>query len=536
MDKRAEPGLNEEAEAIAAPEVQAGARSARLVGAGILLSRITGLVRERVFAHYFGTSLYADVFRGALRLPNVLQNLLGEGTLSASFIPVYAELIHQKKYEEAGRVAGAIFALLLAIAGALALIGVAFAPLLVDVFLAGFDGERRELAVQAVRIIFPMTGVLVLSAWSLGILNSHRRFFIPYVAPVLWNAAMIGALIIFGGRTDQRGLVIALAWGALIGGGLQFAIQLPWVLMLDRRLKLGWGRDNPGVRQTVRNAVPAIFGRGVVQVSGWIDLVLASFLAEGAIAAIGFAFTLYILPVSLFGMSVAAAELPELSRERGSAGVLQQRVNTGLHQIAFFILPSFIGYLVIGDIIVAALYQTGDFGRDDTMFVYVVLAGQSLGLLASTMTRMFSSTFFALGDTKTPARVALQRVLISTALAAALMLPFDQLSILGHPLGALGLVLAGALGAWFEWFRLRRILAHRIGAVGFAARDWLRMGSAALAGAGTARLVLWGLPALHPILEAVAALVPFAAVYFGLTGWWGMGEAARFLKRFRRAA
>src|SRR5690606_8816865 len=139
-------------------------------------------------------------------------NLLGEGTLSASFIPVYAELLEEGREEEAGRVAGAVFGLLVALAGGLALLGILFAPVLVSVFTPGFEGPRRELTIVAVRIIFPMTGVLVLSAWALGILNSHRRFFISYVAPVAWNAAIITTLVVFGGERSPSGLVIAVAW------------------------------------------------------------------------------------------------------------------------------------------------------------------------------------------------------------------------------------------------------------------------------------------------------------------------------------
>jgi len=167
--------------------------SSTLIAAGILSSRIVGLIRERAIATYFGTGLHADVIGAGLRMPNVLQNLLGEGTLSASFIPVYSELLGQGKTREAGRVAGAMFGLLLGVAGAISLLGVLLAPLLVSLFTPGFEGQRRELMIAVVRIFFPMTGVLVLSAWALGILNSHRKFFLPYFAPVLWNAAIIAA-------------------------------------------------------------------------------------------------------------------------------------------------------------------------------------------------------------------------------------------------------------------------------------------------------------------------------------------------------
>ncbi len=205
----------------APPPAPAPQRSSRvasaLIAAGILLSRIVGLIRERVVATYFGTGLHADVFSAGLRAPNVLQNLLGEGTLSASFIPVYSELLGQGRTKEAGRVAGAMFSLLLGIAGVISLLGVLFAPVLVTIFTPGFEGQRRELMIAFVRIIFPMTGVLVLSAWALGILNSHRKFFIPYFAPVMWNAAIIGALVAFNGRVSLDGLLMAAALGRARG-------------------------------------------------------------------------------------------------------------------------------------------------------------------------------------------------------------------------------------------------------------------------------------------------------------------------------
>ena len=228
-------------------------------------------------------------------MPNVLQNLLGEGTLSASFIPVYARLLEQGRKEEAGRFAGAIFALLIAVAGVLTLIGVALAPVLVSVFAAGFTGPKHDLAVACTRIIFPMTGVLVLSAWALGILNSHCQFFVPYFAPVLWNVAIIATLLLFGGRVSTAELTTMAAWGALVGGGLQFLVQLPWVLRLERSLRIHWDTKSEGVRTAIKNAGPAVMGRGVVQLSGWLDMVIASFL-PGAIAVLSYAQTLYLLP------------------------------------------------------------------------------------------------------------------------------------------------------------------------------------------------------------------------------------------------
>ena len=547
------------------------ARSAQWVAAGIFLSRIAGLVRESFLGRYLGTSYAADSFRTALRMPNVLQNLLGEGTLSASFIPVYAELLEEGREEEAGRVAGAIFALLFALAGALALLGIFFAPVLVSVFTPGFaDDARYDLTVRLIRIIFPMAGVLVLSAWSLGILNSHRRFFIPYVAPVIWNAAMIGALLIYGNRRDAADLAVILGWAALLGGVLQFAIQLPWVIRLTKSLRIRWDLKLAGVRTAVRNAGPAVAGRGVVQLSGYVDMFLASMLAIGAVATLSYAQQLYILPISLFGMSVAAAELPELARRRqGAMDVLQGRVNAGLDQMAFYVVPSILGFIVLGDVLVAALYERGEFSEAATIVTWSILAVYSIGLLASTGTRIFSSAFFALHDTRTPAKIAGLRVALSAALGLALMVQFGEMSfegtellgltipafsmgpygfgfwdvprVGGETLGPVGLAGAAGIAAWLEWWLLRRRLSERLGPVHPTWAAVGRMILAGLAAAAAARATVWAMPDLEAILPtwgnvllAVAAVGVFGIVYYGLGAVLGLREAKRGVGRVSR--
>ena len=525
-----------------------GTAASSLVAAGILLSRISGLIRESVFAHFFGISLYADVIRAGLRLPNALQNLMGEGTISASFIPVYAELLEKGEEKEAGRVAGAIFALLLALAAALALFGILLAPVLVSVFLPGFAGEKRDLTIAVTRIIFPMTGILVLSAWALGILNSHRKFFVSYIAPVLWNVAMIGTMIFLGGRLSLDRLVVALAWGALVGGALQFAVQLPWILRLERSLAIRWDTRRQEVREAVRNAGPAIVGRGVVQISGYIDTFLASFLFHGALAAIGFAQVLYLLPVSLFGMSVAAAELPELARQRAAPKEeLRLRANAGLQRIAFYVIPSFVAFVLLGDVLIAAVFQGGEFDAAQTRFVHLVLVAFSIGLIASTGTRLLSSTFFALRDTRTPARFAIVRVVVAATLATILMIQFEPIealgipaglfegvTIAGQPLGAVGLAAGSGIAAWVEWALLKRALRQRIGGVGAGAsavtRMFLAAGMAAAAGWG-ARLVL---PAIHPIVTGAVVVAVYGLVYFTAAALLRLQEIQGVATRARR--
>jgi putative peptidoglycan lipid II flippase len=511
------------------------------IGAGIFLSRIAGLVRERLIATAFGTGLHADVFSAALRLPNVLQNLLGEGTLSASFIPVYSELLGQGRTKDAGRVAGTIFALLLAVAGAISLLGYVIAPVLVSVMTPGFEGARRALMIDLVRIFFPMTGVLVLSAWALGILNSHRKFFVPYFAPVLWNAAIIATLLAFNRRVSLDTLVIVAGWGALAGGVLQFAFQLPWVFRLQREMSLRGGARDTHVREVVRNAGPAILGRGVVQLGTYVDLLLASLLAVGALARLRYAQTLYILPVSLFGMSIAAAELPELARERGGAtDALRDRAVAAVRRVSFYVVPSLVGFVVLGHVFVAGIYQAGEFRAADVNVVWLTLAAYSLGLLASTNARVYQSAFFALRDTRTTARIAGLRILASALAGCALMLQFEAVTIWGFaipggaltglrvdglPLGPVGLALGAAVGAWLEWALLRRSLAKRIGEVGAGWGPLLRMFAAALLGAAAG----WGAneiaSTLHPLPRAGLVAAAFGAVYFVTARLLGLPEA-----------
>ena len=356
-------------------------RFAFLVASGIFLSRIAGLIRDRVFAHYFGNSAVADAFRAAFRIPNLLQNLFGEGVLSASFIPVYARLLASGDKEEARKTAGAIAALLLLTTSLIVLIGVLAAPWLIEAIAPGFQGEKRELTILLVRILFPGAGLLVASAWCLGVLNSHHKFFISYTAPVLWNVAMIAGMIAFGPGRPQNSLVVYTAWASVVGSALQVGIQLPMVLKLLGGLKLSLAHQAENVRTVIRNFFPVFISRGVVQISAYIDAFLASWLPTGAVAALAYAQTLYTLPVSLFGMSVSAAELPVMSGALGAAdevaGILRNRLNHGLRQIAFLVVPSVVGFLVLGDVIVAAIYQSGRFMHDDVIYVWGILVGST---------------------------------------------------------------------------------------------------------------------------------------------------------------
>jgi putative peptidoglycan lipid II flippase len=519
-----------------------------LVGAGILLSRIVGLVRQRVFAHYFGTSAAADAFNAAFRIPNFLQNIFGEGALSASFIPVYAGLLAREKEEEADRVASAILTLLALTTSLIVLIGVLTTPYLIDAIAPGFQGETRELTIRLVKILFPGAGLLVLSAWCLGVLNSHRRFFLSYTAPVIWNFAIIGALVWFGGRGSrvdagnvnefQFGLAEWVAWGSVLGSGLQFVVQLPVVLRLIRRLRPALEVKSKSVRTVIRNFFPVFFSRGVVQISAFVDALLASLLGTGAVAALTFAQSLYTLPVSLFGMSVSAAELPAMSSALGSdeeiKTQLRSRLDSGLRQIAFFIVPSALGFLALGDVMVAALYQTGRFTHEDSLYVWAILAGSSVGLLASTLGRLYASTYYALHDTRTPLRYAIIRVVLTVVLGYLCAIPLPRALGLELRWGAAGLTASAGIAGWIEFALLRRSLNRRIGRTGLALAFITKLWVAAVAATAIGWAIKLVVGVNHPILTAIAVLGPYGVSYFLITFMFGLPESSRIIGRFTK--
>jgi putative peptidoglycan lipid II flippase len=510
-------------------------RHSALVALGILCSRLTGFIRQRVFAHYFGLqSDAADAFMAAFRIPNFLQNLFGEGALSASFIPVYAALVARDEREQAVRVAGAVAALLALITSTLVLAGVLATPLLVTLIAPGFRGEKRELTIAIARILFPGAGLLVLSAWCLGILNSHRRFLLSYIAPVIWNVSMIVTLAWWGALTPLPRLAVLLAWGSVVGSALQMLVQLPAVMRLvpDVRFRLELSEH---VRTTVRNFVPVLVSRGVVQISAYIDALLASLLPTGAVTGLANAQLLYTLPASLFGLSVSAAALPAMSGAVGldAMHLIRDRINSGLRQIAFFVVPSAVAFLALGDVVAAAMFQTGRFTYDDAVYVWAILGGFSVGLLATTLARLYSSSYYALRDTRTPLRYALAHVGVATVLGyfAAIVLP-PRLGI--NPLwGTAGLTAAASVGGWVELVLLRRTLNDRIGHTGLPAALSVRLWSAALIAAGVAWAVKLALPPMHPIASAALILMPYVCVYLGLTVAMGVGDARQILRRIR---
>jgi putative peptidoglycan lipid II flippase len=547
-------------------EVEPGAtsgsqrRGSYLVAAGILLSRIAGLIREVAISGYLGVGATADVFKAALRIPNLLQNLLGEGVLSASFIPVYSRLLEEDQ-EEADALAGNILGLLLAVMAAIVALGVLFARPLTLILTPGFSGARLDLAVTLLRIMFPGIALLVLSAFCTGILNSHRQFFLSYVSPVMWNAAQIALVVAAGlAGATKVGIAHALAIGVVVGAIAEVAIQVRPVGRLMRGARLSIDRSSPDVRDVLGRFAPVVLGRGVVQLLTYVDLILASLLALGGVSALTYGQVLYLLPISLFGMAVAAAELPELSR-LGRAGheAIRLRLHTGMERITFYVAITAAVYVFAGDIVVGGLLQRGQFSSEDTRLVWFVIAAFALGLLGTTRSRLLQNGLYALDRPKLVARIAIARVGLAALLGGLLMFPFDRFAVVGSSirqighlgltplpdalrlandgpprLGVVGLALGAALSSWVEYRLLKGALEVRVGRLPRIGRDGRWSLIAALA-CGVLAAGLRSVSDDLPRLVAAAFVLGVTGLaYLTITATVGVSEASALTGRARR--
>jgi putative peptidoglycan lipid II flippase len=388
-----------------------------------------------------------------------------------------------------------------------------------------------------VRILFPGVGLLVISAWCLGILNSHRRFLLSYSVGVVLNGAMIAAVLIYHDQTGNR-IAMAAAWGAVAGSLLQIVVQWPVVRSVGGEISLSAWRGVEGVSTVVRTFLPNVISRGANQISAYIDMAIATYLSEGTVAAMFNAQMIYTLPVSLFGMAVSAAELPEMSREQGDPATIAQalrvRLDGATKRLAFYIVPSAAAFLCVGDIIAAAIYQTGKFTAHDSRYVWLILGGSAIGLLASTLGRLYASTFYALGDTKTPLYCGLVRVALTGALGwvAALILP----RMFGWPAtwGAGGLTASAGAAGWVEFVLLRRGLCRQIGRFDLPRFELLKLWISAIVAALLSTALRFALPDLSPIPLAVIILPAYGLCYLGVTLWWQVPEAAVFVGQIQR--
>ena len=431
------------------------ARAAGVVGAATMLSRIFGFIRDMVVAGFFGAGIATDAFFVAFRIPNLLRRLLGEGSLTVSFVPVFTDYLKKRSREEAFDLANVAFTALSSLLVMVTLIGVIFSPLIVTVMAPGFviSPVRYDLAVFLTRLMFPYIFFISLVALSMGILNSLRHFAAPALSPVVLNIAMILAMLTLKGLFSEP--IIALAVGVLIGGVLQLAMQWPFLIRMGVRLRTDFRFHHPGLRQMGKLLVPSLIGSAAYQINIFIGTILASLLPGGSVSYLYYADRLVELPLGVFAIAVGTAALPSFSEQvsTGDLENLKKTISFSLRLILFVAIPASVALIVLRVPIISVLFQRGAFGEQSTIFTAQALFFYALGLWAFSVIRVIDSAFFSLQDRKSPLMASFVSLFVNVAFSVALMFP------LKHG----GLALATSIASAVNVVILAIILRKKIG-------------------------------------------------------------------------
>lgn len=520
---------------------RAVARNAGKVGAATLLSRVLGLARDQVMAAMFGAGFASDAFNTAFRVPNLLRDLFAEGAMSASFIPTFTEYEQKRGAEEAWALGRQLMNTLLVTLTALCVLGALFAPQLMHLLAGGFAAVpgKLELTETLFRIMLPFLPLVAVAAAAMGMLNARGVFGVPALAPALLNVGMIVfglALIPVCGRFGLPP-VVAMAVGVVLGAALQLGIQLPSLERQGFAFRFEWPTWHPGVRRVALLMIPATIGLAATNVNIFVSNNLASRMEQGAVTWLYCAFRLMQLPIGVFGIALATVAMPALSRAAVNQDMpeLKRTLSAAVRLVLLLTIPAAVYLAVMARPVIALLFQHGRFTAAATDQTAAALVMYCVGLPCFAAVGIFTRTFYALGDTKTPMRSSLTSVAINVALNLALVGPLAKLG-LGHR----GLALAASCSALANVSQLAFLLRGRIG--GFEGRrivaTLLRVAVASvLVGAALAGiLALAGPGVTHGHVVLMVTVLVSAAVALAL--FWGSLRLARVeeLKLFEDAA
>jgi len=462
-------------------------RSVAGVSVSTLASRILGYVRDMLIANFFGAGLVADAFFVAYRIPNLLRQLLGEGALSASFIPVFTEYLTTKPEEETQKLARISGLLLLTVLSILTILGVILSPIIVRLVAPGFikNPEKLSLTITLTRILFPFMMAIGLAALALGILNSLHRFIIPALAPCLLSISEIFFILLICPLMERP--IIGLALGVLLGGFAQLFFQLPYILKEGFLLPTGRGYSNPGQKPTSYSQnllnnwlvlrkrwnsilshpgvkrigllmLPATLGLSVTQVNAFVDTICASILREGSVTALYYANRIMQLPLALFGTAIATVALPMMSRAVATTDIkeLKDTLSLALRMILFTIVPASLGLIILGNPIISLLFERGRFTSQATQSASWALLFYSTGIVAYAGVKVVAAAFYSMQDTGTPVRIASIAMVTNIVLNLILM----QIMDVG------GLAFATSIASFINLSILLFYLRKRIGNLG----------------------------------------------------------------------
>lgn len=436
-------------------ENQKIAKAASIIGMGTLLSRILGFVRDMVIAHFFGTGLAADAFFVAFRIPNLWRRLVGEGSLTISFIPVYTEYLTQRSEEDSREVTHIAFT----IAGVLLLIltalGVLFSPILIRIIAPGYLQlpEKFQLTVTLNQILFPYLFFMGLFALCMGILNSLRHFFAPAIAPIFLNISMIVSVFLFYHVFQKP--VMALAVGVLIGGIVQFLFQIPFLLGKRIGFRFNFNFRHPAIKRIGFLMIPGLIGTAVYQLNVFIDTIFASFLPGGSVSYLYFADRLMEFPLGIFAIAISMAALPSLSAlaSQGKMEELKKTLSFTFRLVSFISIPAMVGLIALKTPMINLLFQRGLFDYSATVMTAKALLCYAVGLWGIAGARTIVPVFYSLQDTWTPLKIAIICLGANVVFNAILILPLQHA----------GLALATSLSSMLNLILLFRKLQPKLG-------------------------------------------------------------------------
>jgi putative peptidoglycan lipid II flippase len=437
-------------------------RSAGLIGIATLASRILAVVRETVLAAMFGSSAQMDAYNVAFRIPNLLRDLFAEGATTAAFVPTFTRVMTRRGAEEAWRLGSLVMNALVLVTGVLVVLGIVFAESITEAIAPkyAFVPGKLELTTLLTRVMLPFFPLIAIAAAVMGMLNARHRFFIPSLAPAMFNVATIACAVGLAPLMPRYGHepIMAIAIGTLLGGLGQILLQWPLLRREGFRYRPILSFRDSNLREVLRLVLPGIAGVGAVQVNVLVNTFLATGEPPGSMSWLGYAFRLMYLPIGLFGVSIAIASLPHISRDAvaGDLAAIRQTVSRGLRMMLMLNVPATLGLIVLAEPIVALLYERNRFGPSDTAATAAALAFYAPGLVGYSAVKIASPTFYSLGDSRTPVTVSVLSVAVNLGLNLALV----------RVLSFRGLALGTALAALFNAGVLLWLLRGRLGGLG----------------------------------------------------------------------
>jgi putative peptidoglycan lipid II flippase len=522
-------------------------RSAGVVSLAVFASRITGLLREKVMAHYFGASFEYDAFQLGFRIPNLTRDLFAEGALSSAFVPTFTEYLSQRSKEEAARLANLVATAIIIVVGAVCVGGIALAPQMVRIMAPGFADVpgKFELAVTMTRIMFPFLLVVALAAQAMGILNACNRFGVPALSSTFFNLGCVCFGIILGiwlGPTLGISRIVGMAIGVVLGGLLQLSYQIPSLRELGFHFRPAINWSDPGLVRILRLMVPAILGNAAVQINVAVNSNIASTISDphtglnGPMGWLSYSFRFMQLPLGLFGVAMASASLPSISRSAaaGNMNEFRNTLSNALGTVFMLTLPSSLGLVVLGEPIIGAIYQGGAFGLYDTQRTALALSYYAIGLAGYAALKVLVPAFYALGDARTPMFVSLISIAINYATATFMV----HHTSMGHAGLAMSTSAVALVGFLIQFLLLRSRIGGiegtaLVGKIGKIVIASIPMGAVAW-------LVSHGMRSQLGVghwarLADISLSIPLAGItYYMACKWLGLSDIDMVVKSFAR--